>query len=190
MELNLRKARKLEAKIGTVIKSKQNDLSTVTQVRVNEADVKLVVANTRLAFFDELKSINDLIKVKQDIRDLIASANFNVGVDILIAQKVLLESKVTLLNNFTSTDTFDVDETNDQIAISKKQLDGGQSMYARATLSVSFLSKLDKDKLTLDLLNTKKEIEALEDKLAELNYSAKIKLDATSTKLLQDSHLI
>ena len=193
MELNLRKARKLESKIGEQIKSKRGDLGTSVQLRVNLDISKLddFVVEARNLFHDELTNLNNLIQVKQDIRNLIAQANANIGINDLISQKLLLEANTALLNSLVGTDVYDRETVNDSIALSKKQQEGERSsMYARTTLSVSFLSKIDKEKFASDKQKAQKDIESLEDKLAELNYSTKIKLNATSVKLLQDNGLL
>lgn len=193
MELNLRKARKLESKIGEHIKSKKNDLGTSAQVRVNLDISKLddFVVEARNLFHDELTNLNNLTQVKQDIRNLIAQANANIGINDLISQKLLLEANIALLNSLVGTDVYDKEAVNDSIALTKKQQESERSsIYARTTLSVSFLSKIDKEKFASDKQKAQKDVESLEDKLAELNYSTKIKLNATSVKLLQDNGLL
>lgn len=193
MELNLRKARKLESKIGEQIKSKRSDLGTSAQVRVNLDISKLddFVVEARNLFHDELTNLNNLIQVKQDIRNLIAQANANIGINDLISQKLLLEANIALLNSLVGTDVYDKETVNDSIALTKKQQESERSsIYARTTLSVSFLSKIDKEKFIADKLKAQKDIEGLEDRLAELNYSTKIKLNGNSVKLLQDNGLV
>jgi len=193
MELNLRKARKLESKIGEQIKSKRSDLGTSAQVRVNLDVSKLddFVVEARNLFHDELTNLNNLIQVKQDIRNLIAQANANIGINDLISQKLLLEANIALLNSLVGTDVYDRETVNDSIALTKKQQESERSsIYARTTLSVSFLSKIDKEKFISDKLKAQKDIEGLEDRLAELNYSTKIKLNGNSVKLLQDNGLV
>jgi primosomal protein N'' len=192
MELNLRKARKLESKIGEQIKSKKS-LGTSAQVRVNLDVSKLddFVIEARNLFHDELSNLNNLIQVKQDIRNLIAQANANVGINDFISQKLLLEANIALLNSLVGTDVYDRETVNDSIALTKKQQESERSsIYARTTLNVSFLSKIDKEKFASDKQKAQKDIESLEDKLAELNYSTKIKLNANSMKLLQDNGLV
>lgn len=193
MELNLRKARKLESKIGEQIKSKRSDLGTSAQVRVNLDVSKLddFVVEARNLFHNELTNLNNLIQIKQDIRNLIAQANANIGINDLISQKLLLEANIALLNSLVGTDTYDKETVNDSIALTKKQQESERSsIYARTTLSVSFLSKIDKEKFISDKLKAQKDIEGLEDRLAELNYSTKIKLNGNSVKLLQDNGLV
>ena len=193
MELNLRKARKLESKIGLSIVSKKGELNDSFPIRVNEDETVIegLTVTARNNFFLSLKEIEDLIEAKQNIRDLIAKANFAIGIDDAIAQKVLLEAKIGLLNDFTKAEVRDLIAIKDAIALSKKQQEGERSsMYARTTVNAGFLSRIDKDKIIADRIKAQRDIELLDDKLAELNYSTKIKLDANVLKLLQDNSLI
>lgn len=192
MELNLRKARKLEAKIQGFINQKKSELNTIASIRVNvdTSSINTLVDASRQEFFENYKLVNDLILVRQEIRDLIAAANFNTGIDNLISNKVLLETKLQLLNQFTNIETFKQEDLEDTLALYKKQLEGGSSHYARTNANYYFLNQVDKDKFRTDRQNTQKEIEGLEDKLAELNYSSKVRLNSTTTKLLQDNGLI
>lgn len=192
-ELNLRKARKLEAKINAFIQTKKGELSTTCLIRVNENESAIgdVALAARNKFFDELNIVNNLLTTRQDIRNAIADANFNVGIDLLIAQKVLLEAKVGLLNDYTKIDVFDVLGTKDSMLLNRKQQESERtSVYARTVLNANALSQIDKDKIIADRTKAQREIEEKEDKLAELNYSTKITLDAAVIKLLQDNNLI
>jgi valyl-tRNA synthetase len=193
MELNLRKARKLEGKIGLAIKAKKNELSSSFSLRVNEdeAAIEGLVAIARANFFLELKEIEDLISVKQEIRDQIAKANFVVGINDTIAQKVLIEEKISFLNEYAKVEVFDILGAKDSVALSKKQQESERgSMYARTNVGIHVLTKIDKDKINADRSKLQREIEALEDKLAELNFSTKILVASSSIKLLQGNSLI
>lgn len=191
MDLNLRKARKLEAKIGTTINTKRGELNTNSTIRVNveATEINNVVLAARNTFFDDLKLINNLVEARQEIRDLIGKANFETGVDDLISNKVLLENKLQILNNLGDLDVFNQEETEDSLALGKKQLELG-GHYARPYASLNFFSQIDIDKVRSDKQTFTKQIEGLEDRLAELNYSSKVRLSSPTTKLLQDNNLI
>lgn len=191
MDLNLRKARKLEAKIGTTINTKRGELNTNSTIRVNleNTEINNVVLEARNTFFDDLKLINNLVEARQEIRDLIGKANFETGVDDLISNKVLLENKLQILNNLGDLDVFNQEETEDSLTLGKKQLELG-GHYARPYTSLNFFSQIDIDKIRTDKQTFTKQIEGLEDRLAELNYSSKVRLSSPTTKLLQDNNLI
>jgi hypothetical protein len=193
MELNLRKARKLENKIGLAIKTKKSELSSSFSLRVNEDEsaIEGLAAAARANFFLELKEIENLIASKQEIRDQIAKANFAIGINDTIAQKVLIEEKISFLNEYAKIDVFDLLSAKDAIELNKKQQQSERSsIYARTSVGINILTKIDKDKINADRSKLQREIEALEDKLAELNYSTKITLNSLTFKLLQDNSLI
>ena len=193
MELNLRKARKLENKIGLAIKTKKSELSSSFSLRVNEDEsaIEGLIAAARAIFFLELKEIENLIASKQEIRDQIAKANFVIGINDTIAQKVLIEEKISFLNEYAKVSVFDLLSTKDAIELNKKQQQSERSsIYARTSVGINILTKIDKDKINADRSKLQREIEALEDKLAELNYSTKITLNSLTFKLLQDNSLI
>ena len=86
---------------------------------------------------------------------------------------------------------FDVLSVQDAIALNKKQQTSERgSIYARTVVGANILSKIDKDKINIDRSKYQREIEALEDKLAELNFSTKIVINSISFKLLESNSLI
>lgn len=190
MELNLRKARKLESKIASFTKEKEVVMSTSTQVRVNEDLTKLddMVNGARSEFLDELNNITNLVYARQEIRDLIAHANMSTGVSKLMSESVLLKRKLELLDSL-HYQTYDKQSTEDKIEYAKKALENGER-FADITTKVNFLSDVDRDELEKNKRELKKEIEDKDDKIAELNYSSKVKLSANTVKLLQDNFLL
>lgn len=191
MEFNLRKARKLESKIGAFIAQKQREIKTHTNLRVNEDLSKLddIINKARKEFFDEFENLNNLVEARQEIRNLIAKANVNTGISDLMAQKVLIEAKLAKLNHLLGFNTYDRQSTEDELEYAKKALENGER-FAQTTTNVSFLTEVDQEKFKKDKQETAKSVEELEDKLAELNYSSKVKLGPNTVKLLKDNLLL
>lgn len=191
MEFNLRKSRKLESKIKTHISQLVDNISTKTSIRVNEdlAKIDELANEARTEFFNEFDNLNNLVEARQEIRNLIANTNHEVGINKLISDKVLLEAKLAKVNIFLGFGTFDKQSVEDSLEYFKKGLENGER-YARTNAQVDFLTKVDEDKFNKDKQQLIKDIENLEDKLAELNYSSLIKLSANTVKLLQDNLLL
>lgn len=191
MEFNLRKARKLESKIGAFVAQKQREVKTFTSVRVNEDLSKLddIINKARGEFFDEFNNINNLVEARQEIRDLIAKANVNTGISDLMAQKVLAEAKLSKLNHFLGFNIYDKQSVEDELEYAKKALENGER-FAETNARVNFMTDVDQEKFKKDKQETIKKVEDLEDKLAELNYSSKVKLSANTVKLLKDNFLL
>lgn len=191
MKFNLRQARKLENKIGAFIGEKQRELHTITSIRVNEdlSNVDNLVNDARTSFFAEFHNINNLVKARQDIRNLIGNANHSESINEFISQKVLAEAKLNKINSILGFQTYDKKETEDTLEYSKKALEEG-SRYGRTSAQVSFLTKIDEDKFKVDKRALVNEIENLDNKLAKLNYTVEVQLDSNTVKLLKDNFLL
>jgi hypothetical protein len=191
MKFNLRKARKLENKIGAFIGEKQRELDSCVNVRVNEDlnNIDNIVNEARAGFFNEFNNINNLMEARQNIRNLIGEANQKESINEFISQKVLAEAKLSKINSILGFETFDKKQTEDSLEYSKKALENGER-YARTTVKVSFLTNIDEDKFKTDKRLLVKQIEELDDKLAKLNYTIEVQLDANTVKLLKDNFLL
>lgn len=197
MELTLKKARKLETKIGAFVAQQSSDFEFQFSARINDdvSNIEKQAVAARTSFLDSLKNLDNLNGIRYDIRRLIADANSageNGSIDNLLNEKVQLESKISRLNSVLRFEKFDRDLMEDELNNSKKLLEQGSSRYGRsvATFDVNFLTTIDKQNFKDEKLKTSKRIEEIEDKLAELNHSKRISLGANSVKLLQDNGLL
>jgi hypothetical protein len=197
MDLSLKKARKLETKIGAFVAQNSSNVETTFDARVNstkeEIDKQAVEARTK--FFENVKNVEDLNNIRYEIRRLISDANAVGGeksIDFLLNEKVVLESKLARLNALLRFQKYDPLLMEDQLNSNKKLLESGADRYGRSnvTFDVNFLTSVDEQKFKDDKVLLAKKIEEIEDKLAELNYSKRISLGANSVKLLQDNGLV
>jgi hypothetical protein len=197
MEFSLKKARKLETKIGAFIAQSSSDFDFNFEARINDTvdNVEKQAVDARTTFLQNLKNLDDLNGIRYEIRRLISDANSSGGeasIDNLLNEKVQLESKISRLNSVLRFNKFDRNLMEDELNNSKKLLEQGTSRYGRsaATFEVNFLTSIDEQNFKDEKLKTSKRIEEIEDKLAELNYSKRISLGANSMKLLQDNGLL
>ena len=194
MEVSLKKARKLENKIGSFISQAQDVLLTHTEIRINEdvTNIDTLVNEARKEFFGNFDNINNLVEARQQIRNLIAMANVNLGINDLIANKVLLESKLNKINNLLGFGIYNKQNTEDELDIHRKSQESGGRGYGRVrvTTGISFLTSIDEDKFKKDKQQLIKDIENCMDKLAELNYSSKVTINSNTVKLLQGNYLL
>lgn len=193
MELNLRKARKLESKIENLVNQLKNNLQLNDSVRVN-ADVQSEIipqlVRARDEFFASFENIQSLINARFEIRGLIAIENELSGVNKAILEKVTLENKVSVINSLLrSFSTLDQKELEDSSEVHKKAL-ANSERYARVTFESDFLSTKDESDFKIKQVKYNREIEALEDKLLAFNYSVKIKLSNEIVTLLQANSLL
>lgn len=198
MDLSLKKARKLETKIGAFVAQQSSDFEFQFEARINDdvANVEKQAVAARTTFLDSLKNLDNLNGIRYDIRRLISDANASseagTSIDNLLNEKVQLESKISRLNSVLRFEKFDRALMEDELNNNKKLLEQGSSRYGRSssTFDVNFLTGLDEQAFKDEKLKTSKRIEEIEDKLAELNYSKRVSLGANSVKLLQDNGLL
>ena len=194
MDLSLKKARKLESKIAAYIAQNSNNtihfLARVNST-IDEIDAQAVEARNK--FIENENNLNQLNSVRYTIRRLIAENNASSGIDSLLNEKVELESKLQRLNRINLYDKYDKVSVEDNLNNQKKMLESSYgNAYRNPNLSfnVAFLGDADEQKLKSDRVTITRRMEELEDKLAELNFSRRISLDANALKLLQDNNLV
>ncbi len=193
MKMNLKKARKLESKIDLLI----NDERPVSseRVRINAAmtDIELKILQGRQKLLEEVDNKQKLIELRFKIRRLIAVANEQSGVSGFIADKVMLAAKKRLVNIYLSQEVgYDKEELDDVIEQQRTELKKeGSFMRSKSALAeVHVLTEANMDTFKESKLTIEKQIEELDDKLAELNYLTKIELEQADIDLLKLNKLI
>lgn len=195
MELNLRKARKLESKISKLIIDERNSLNPDKLVRIN-ADVQTEVIpqllQARKEFLDKVANINELIDARFLIRRLIGESNESSGINSKINNKVVLEHKLSTINAINLSNILDSKLLEDESSVLRTALSNGGDRFGRVqtNFSANFLHSQDGEVLKNDKVELVKNIESIEDELLELNYSTKIKLDVNLITLLQTNSLV
>lgn len=193
MELNLRKARKLESKIDSLVKKLNNQVKTSKSVRVN-ADIQTEVlpelVEARNEFSQNYENIISLVDAKYSIRQLIGDKNQESGINSKINEKVKLENRLSIINNvLNSFDYLDQRELEDDSARYKALLENGDR-FSRSTFEANFLLQKDEDNYKNEKINLNKQVEKIEDELLDLNASTKIKLSKDLVSLLQLNNLL
>jgi len=193
MELNLRKARKLEKKIERFISDLKSRIDRSKSIRVNadlQSETIPILLQARTDFNLAIDNIQALIKVKYSIRGMIADANFASGINALIVGKVSLENQISILNSVSQRiPILDLKVLEDEIGITKAQAANG-SRFVQSSIDANFLMELDEKEYKQKQLALAKEIEAKEDRLLELNFATKIKLNNKLISLLQVNSLL
>lgn len=196
MELNLRKARKLESKISKLVVDERCSLNPDKLVRIN-ADVQTEVlpelVQARQEFLDKVANINELIDARFLIRRLIGESNENSGINSKINNKVVLEHKLSTINAINLDKLLDSELLKDESLILKTTLENGNSSRfggVQTSFNANFLHPKDGETLKEDKSKLVKNIETIEDELLELNYSTKIKLDNNLITLLKTNSLV
>lgn len=190
MELNLRKARKLEAKIADAIA--KTTLSSAIKVRILSSDEEREqeLSRARSAFLAQIENRDALVKARFWIRKTIGQANATTGINDLIS---LREEALAYLSNSTaSVDALNVRELRDLAQSKKNRLERGDSSRYDdgVTFAVSVANEEDIVSFKKKDLKFKKELEDLEDQLAQKNLGVKVTLPPIILELLKKNDLI
>lgn len=194
MDLSLKKARKLESKIAAHIAQNSNNniqLSVRVNSTIDEIDAQATEARNK--FIENEKNLDQLNTVRYSIRRLISETNSSSGIDSFLNEKVELEAKLQRLNKINLYEKYNKTSVEDNLNNQKKMLEtsyGNSYRSPNLSFNVPFLGDADELKLKEDRLAITRRIEEIEDKLAELNFSRRISLDANALKLLQDNNLV
>lgn len=191
MELNLRKARKLESKIQTFTDAM--NLSPAIKVRVmGDADERsLALHDGRAKYINDLEVQKALINVRFGLRQSISDANQAVGINALINKRENLTA--LLAKTTTGVDALDELEANDLAASKKLSLEKGESRgYGEpsVTFTLPVTTKADVEQFKRHESLLKKSLEDVEDQLSQKNLGAKIVLNEDTVNLLQSVGLL
>lgn len=192
MEINLRKSRKLEAKINTYVEAM--DLKTAIKVRAlaSTEERAAALASARINYLGDLGIQRALIKARFQIRGQISTANQNVGINALIGKREEITALLSKSN--AGVDTLDVAELEDLASTKAKSLsNGGDSRaYGESTVTITVPVSTNEDLKAFKSLasDLKKELEDIEDQLSQKNLGATITLDNDTVALLQSVGLL
>jgi hypothetical protein len=195
MKLTLRSARKLETKITKYLD--ETPVNTGAKVRVN-ANVDEVIVSLDSAQKKAKEEIADrvtLVEIKYAIRQKIASANHEAGINALITEKVQCEQKVNQIKAIVATTPrLSKEELTDTLRLGQTKLSNGSpGRYgedAAVSTTLSVFTEAELDSYKKDRSVAAKRIEAIEDLLTELNASTKVEVDEASVKVLQKYDLV
>jgi len=191
MEINLRKARKLEAKIGQTAKqaAMEFNLSILASSTDEEAINELAAAKVRLS--EQIQNSLALTSVRYSIRRKIEQANEGVGVNQLMNLREQIQSKLAYYNIIEGLDTCSQREMLDLLSAKRKSLEkGSESFYGKVNVSVQTLSKEEKEALTGQAVGLRRELEEIEEQLIQKNVGAKITLSEDEVALLRSNGLL
>ncbi len=194
MDLNLRKARKLESKIGKYI----NDAELKTDVNLRAKSSILDATSKRqegaVQLTKDLADLDALNNVRYSLRNQIAAANQGVGINALMTKREQLKSKAGILTKLASASkAVSTEELQDILETTAKSLEKGESRgYGRTevTVNTSVILETTREAINTEITSTVKALEDVEDELAQKNLGAKVTLSAQDVALLTAKNLI
>lgn len=192
METNLRKARKLEAKIPHAIAKHSGTESLEVLASTSSEEALNELASARSKLQEQLSNNLQLVEARYSIRRKIEQANEATGINQLINAREAINTKIAYLGILEGLTVASERELLDKLAHKVKQLDKGEHSYGASTVSVSsgIISKLEKEALLSQVDSLKKELEDIEEQLVQKNVGVKITLSAGEVELLQANGLL
>jgi uncharacterized protein YdcH (DUF465 family) len=192
MQINLRKANAIQAEIRRSI----GQVNTKDNVTVTEftSDVEGVISKAALEFRQALEKKEALNKALFQIRAAVGRANVESGISDTLADIQLLDARIAVKNAFASaTLKKDISEINARIVKLKQvQTSERMSLYGDRynNVDTGVVSEVDVAAAKAELKALKRERQALNDKLLQLNVNTLIQLTDATKLTLQEEGLI
>lgn len=188
MNITLRKANALQNAIQDHIKS--IDLSvTVALNEFQDPAAAITAARGTLVKNDQRRA--DLTVAMYAIRALVGQCNASAGVSDLLSRAAYIDKRLGQLKGLTES------TATEEMAVVKGKLDklsagdkGGRLYGYSDTVSVGVLTSEQLDQFKADASALKKEKQAINDKVLELNIRTEITLIEDVVKILQSEQLI
>lgn len=199
MELNLRKARKLESKIQTYLDSNPLEVKTSVRTLGTAEEAKTAILEARTAAVHSLKQREDLLKLRYSIRRKIEEQNEKVGINGLLNEKVYTEKVLKELDRIPEESTYSEDELKDQlkarsatlgVTTEKGDYFSGPKTTVKTSFKVPVLTAEELQILEDSKLKHKRRLEEIDDELSVKNISTKVGLAEVDTKLLESHRLL
>ena len=193
MDLNLRKARKLESKIQKHLAAAQLKGSVDVRIKGTLESALDEVSKGGKKLSEDLTNLLKLNEIRFDIRNQIANANQGVGINALMTQREMLKAKSEVLTKLMSVEIApSKEQLGDLLEGKQKQLDKGGDSYGRllVTVDVPVVGETERATINDQISSTIKELEDVEDQLAQKNLGAKISLSADAATLLKSQGLL
>lgn len=192
MQINLRKANAIQAEIRRSI----GQVNTKDNVTVTEftSDVEGVISKAALEFHQALEKKEALNKALFQIRAAVGRANVESGISDTLADIQLLDARIAVKNAFASaTLKKDISEINARIVKLKQvQTSERMSLYGDRynNVDTGVVSEVDVAAAKAELKALKRDRQALNDKLLQLNVNTLIQLTDATKLTLQEEGLI
>jgi len=191
MEMTLRKARKLEAKIlNHRVEKVDTSMSLLRATEISASSMQEVLDETNKASIEALNVETKLVEVRYRIRESVSFANGSFGLSKLMNELSRLQAESGLIRRLVQS--FQKTEPSELIHYAKKR-DASESMGFGGMDAVgipAFSDNVEFKKLEARAFDIKERIEEIEDKLMELNSSKKVTLAEEDISFLRELKIV
>ena len=187
MNITLRKANALQNSILDAIKGIKVVLTAeLNEFQDPEAELKRV--NDELVKNDQRRAA--LLTVYYNIRGLVAQANSNAGIDLLLTKAAFVDKRIAQLDDLANaTAMTEMEVVKGKLEkIKNDKSDNRRSLYGyNDTVSTSVLAQAQIDQAKKQIKDLKKQKQKLNDEVLELNIKTEIPLsDEIANVLVQE----
>lgn len=193
MDLNLRKARKLEGKIEKHLAAAQIKGTVDVRIKSSLEDASEQVYQGSLKLTRDLEDLLSLNNIRFEIRKAIASVNELNGINSLMNEREMLKARAEVLSKLASVEMSPAKaQLGDLLEGKQKQLEKGGDSYGRllVTVDVGVVGEAERQVINGEITDTVKALEDIEDQLAQKNLGAKITLGTMAVTLLKSQGLL
>lgn len=199
MQLNLRKARKLEQKIQNHIDAQTFNAYSEVRVKGTVEQALRQVDVDKKVFLQDLQQLNALLELRFNIRSRIGDANVSLNINSLMNSKELLQAKFKLLGKAIAppglgrslTATPDEASLDDLLKARSGIIDRSTTEYGiSATVQVPVFTQTEIDALEQQGRALGLQSEDIEDQLSQKNIGGLVTLTTDEVALLKASGLV
>lgn len=199
MQLNLRKARKLEQKLQKHIDAQEFTSHSDVRVKGTVEQALRQLDVDKKIFLQDLQQSNALLELRFNIRNRIGLANSSLGINDLMSNKELLAAKLKVLSKATSNPglsrtlatTPDEASLDDMLKARAGILDRSTNEYGiSATTSVPVFSEAEVEAFEQQARTLVQQQEDIEDQLSQKNIGGTVILTIEEVTLLKSVGLV
>ena len=187
MKITLRKANALQNSIQEHIKT----IEVKTQISLNEfQDAAGEVACAREGVVANDVKRAKLTKALYRIRASVGRANTEAGVADLLAEAAYIDKRLGHLKGLSDSTAVETDAVLEGKLRKLADTESRSRLYGNDTVNTGVLTADQIEGYKKDMRDLKKEKQAINDKVLELNVRTEIELDAETVSLLQAEQLV
>lgn len=187
MKITLRKANAIQTAINDLLKSIQ--LSGT--ININEfQEPESTLTSAKEILITNLNRKLDLIGVLNNIRMEVGTANAASGIDSDLTALATIDKQINLYTMFISPTNLQTDLSIINGQLNKIKTIIKDSYYAKTEVTTGILSQEDIDIGNSFIKDLKKDKQAIQDKILELNFKTEIVLDDFTVKILTAEGII
>lgn len=188
MKISLRAANALQLQITQII----NKIVFGTNVDISEFESpETVISQCRLELTEKLARRDSLVDALYDVRMKVSDANHDAGINNILAKIAQSDKKIQTLDLLAGQRAhIDMAIINGKLDKIKNRAAGADQYGYSDTVNTSALSSEDLDLFKSTSATIKKQKQALQNQLLELNVRTEIELDAATVKILETEQLL